>query len=99
MSLDAIREKYESYLDKFSVFERKDQINVSLIVVKKEFRGQGIGRQIFNDLIDYADSIGKPIALSPDSSFGTSKANLINFYRSLGFVINKGKTRILSYQI
>lgn len=93
MSLETIKEKYEPYLDKFFVFERKNQISVSLIVVKKEFRGQGIGRKIFNDLIEYSELIGKPIVLSPDSSFGTSKTSLINFYKSLGFVINKGKNK------
>jgi len=96
LSLKDIEEKYKDYLDKFSVFERKDHINVSLVVVKKEYRGQGIGRDIFNDIIEYSNLVGKSITLSPDSKFGTSKAKLSKFYKSLGFVLNKGKNKDFS---
>lgn len=93
MSLQAIKAKYEDVLEKWSVFEYDDQIRVSLVVVKEDQRGKGIGRKVFEDLNGYADSTGKTITLTPDSSFGTSKSALVRFYKSLGFVLNKGRNK------
>ena len=78
-------------MKKFHVFERDGEINVSLIVVNPEYRGEGIGRRIFKDLNQYADSVQKTITLTPDDSFGTSKSKLITFYKGLGYVLNKGR--------
>jgi GNAT superfamily N-acetyltransferase len=70
---------------------------VHLVVVKPEFRGQGIGRKLFSDLARYADDVGKTITLTPSSEFGGSKAKLRKFYKSLGFVDNKGRKRNYEY--
>lgn len=93
MSLQAIQEKYGGVLEKWSVYEYEDQIRVSLVVVKKDERGQGYGREIFEAINAYADSTGKTITLTPDSSFGTSKSALVRFYKSLGYVMNKGRNK------
>lgn len=93
MSISNIKAKYADVLRKFSVYERDNEISVSLVVVDPSARGQGIGRQVFQDLNDYADQVGKTIVLTPDSSFGTKKSDLVRFYKSLGFVMNKGRDK------
>lgn len=93
MSVKALGQQYDEVLEKWHVFEDEGQIRVSLVVVKPEHRGQGLGRQIFKALNDYADASGKTITLTPDSSFGTSKGKLVKFYKSLGFVQNKGRNK------
>ena len=93
MSLQAIKEKYGGVLKTWSVYEYDDEISVSLVTVKEDKRGEGYGREVFEALNAYADSTGKTITLTPDSSFGTSKSALIRFYKSLGFVLNKGRNK------
>lgn len=93
MSLQSIKDKYGGVLEKWSVFEYENEIRVSLVVIKEDERGKGYGRDIFEALNEYADSTGKTITLTPDSSFGTSKSALVRFYRSLGFVENKGRNK------
>lgn len=93
MSLQAIKEKYGGVLEKWSVFEYEDRINISLIVIKEDERGEGYGREIFEAINSYADSTGKTVTLTPDSFFGTSKSALVRFYKTLGYVLNKGKDK------
>ena len=45
------------------------------------------------ELIDYGNSSGKPIVLTPSSDFGGNKSRLIEFYKRFGFVENKGKNK------
>ena len=66
---------------------------LSKIVLPKEQRGFGIGTQVMQRLIDIADSEGKVIALTPDTTFGGSKGRLIDFYKRFGFVPNKGRNK------
>ena len=44
-------------------------------------------------LVKYADDNGMTIALSPSADFGASKTKLKKFYKSLGFVENRGKNK------
>jgi len=72
-------------------------MEVSLIRLPKELRKQGIGSQIMKALCQFADQKSIIMALSPTSEFGTSKAALIKFYRSFGFVPNSGRSK--NYQV
>lgn len=92
-NLDAITSKYDGKLDKFYVSEKPKYINLSAIVVAKAFRNQGIGSQVMKDLCAYADSLGKIITLTPSSDFGGSVSRLKAFYKSFGFIENKGRKR------
>lgn len=69
---------------------------VSRIELPKNMREQGIGTQIMREVLDYADKTGAQVALSPSSDFGGNKARLTEWYKSLGFVPNKGKSKDLS---
>jgi GNAT superfamily N-acetyltransferase len=75
------------------VFESPKAIDLSRIVVPTELRNKGIGSNVMNDLIQYADETGKQIRLSPSSDFGGSPSRLRKFYKEFGFVENKGKNK------
>jgi GNAT superfamily N-acetyltransferase len=66
---------------------------LSKIVVPKELRGTGIGTKTMQDILDRMDREGAIIALTPDTAYGGSKGRLIKFYKSLGFVLNKGRNK------
>ncbi len=63
------------------------------IVVPEAERSRGLGSKVMADLIAEADAKGIPLALSPTSDFGGSKARLMEFYERFGFVPNKGKNK------
>lgn len=90
-NLDEIKAEYKDKTDHLYLHERRDgTISIDNMVVKKEYRNQGIGTQILNDVMAYADDAGKTITLTPTSEFGT-KAKLTKWYKSHGFVENKGR--------
>jgi len=75
------------------IAESPNAIDLSKIVVPKELRNQGLGSSVMQDLIDYADSTGKQVRLSPSSDFGGSPTRLKKFYKEFGFVENKGRNK------
>jgi GNAT superfamily N-acetyltransferase len=72
------------------------RVNGSLYIgnikIKKEFRGQGIGRQIINRIKKFADNHGLIISLTRESE-PEYKEKLRKFYKSAGFIDNKGRNR------
>lgn len=78
------------------ISEKGDVITLSRIVVPESERGAGKGTAAMQALIDYADSTGQHIALTPSSDFGGNKKRLTDFYKRFGFVENKGKNRAFS---
>lgn len=91
--MDKIKEKYNKFLDKFSIFENEKSICVDLIVIKEEFRNKGLGTTILKEIIKEADNQNKILTLTPSSDFGSNKTKLIKWYKSLGFLENKGKNK------
>ena len=89
-SLKDIKEKYAEQTDHLYIYEKKNTISIDNMVVKKEYRNQGIGTAILNDVINYADQVQKIITLTPTSEFGT-KERLKKWYKANGFVENKGR--------
>ena len=63
------------------------------IVVPEDERGGGIGTQVMEEIIYYADTHGLTIGLDPDTSFGGTMGRLKNFYKGFGFVPNKGRNK------
>ncbi len=88
--IESIKSKYQDELQTFIVTERDDDITLKNIVVKPEYRNKGIGQDVLDELISYADNNSKIIRLTPTSEYGT-KSRLINWYKNNGFVENKGK--------
>jgi|TARA_B110000503_G_scaffold99410_1_gene148731 predicted GNAT family N-acyltransferase len=66
---------------------------LSRIIVPKELRSTGIGTKTMQDIVDRMDREDAIIALTPDTTFGSSKGRLIQFYKSFGFVPNKGRNK------
>ena len=87
---DTISSKYQIDLD---IYEFPTHIELKRIVVPEELRGQGIGTQVLEDLIQYAQSVGKSIFTTPSSSFGGNESRLTKFYKSFGFKPNSGSNR------
>lgn len=88
--LEDIKAKYKDKTDHLYLHEKDNRLSIDNMVVKKEYRNQGIGSQILNDIIAYADKNGKTITLTPTSEYGT-KEKLKKWYKSNGFVENKGR--------
>ena len=68
MTLDDIKNKYKDVADLF-VWDGRTSVDVSRIVVNQNVRNQGIGTKIMNDIIEYANSVNKPVSLSPSKDF------------------------------
>ncbi len=68
-------------------------LSLHKIVVPEAMRNQGTGTKVMQDIINYADSQNKTIALTPSSDFGGNKNRLTGFYKKLGFVENKGRNK------
>ncbi|MDQ9997467.1 GNAT family N-acetyltransferase [Acinetobacter baumannii] len=68
-------------------------LSLHKIVVPEAMRNQGTGTNAMQDIIKYADSQNKTIALTPSSDFGGNKNRLTDFYKKLGFVENKGRNK------
>lgn len=70
------------------------KIHVSRIVVPKNKRGTGVGSQVMRGLNDLADKHKVRQTLSPATDFGgSSVSRLTKFYKSHGYVENKGRNK------
>lgn len=97
--LQSIIDKWKSMVPglQLYIYEDADRIVVSSIIVPKPQRKQGIGSNIMQDIIDYADKFNRRIELSPgikDEYQGTTSRNrLVRFYKRFGFRENKGRNK------
>jgi predicted GNAT family N-acyltransferase len=93
--LKALAEKYQKdHGIDADVWSGKRGIELSKVVVPKEKRGGGLGSKFMKELASHADKEGKRIVLSPSKDFGASSVDrLKTFYKSHGFVENKGKNK------
>jgi N-acetylglutamate synthase-like GNAT family acetyltransferase len=86
-----LKEKYGEFLEGLDIYENKNSLKLSRIVIKPEYRDSGLGSKIMQDLVDYADQNKKMIALTPSNDFGGNKNRLVQFYKRFGFKHNKGQ--------
>lgn len=70
-----------------------DILNLSKIMVPETERGQGVAQKAMSDLLRKADEQGMTVALTPSADFGANKSRLTKWYKSLGFVPNKGRNK------
>lgn len=72
-------------------------LNLGMIEVPRELRKQGKGTAAVQEITDFADQNGLRITLTPglkDNLHGTtSRGRLVDFYKELGFVENKGRNK------
>lgn len=76
-----------------SLIEKDNTIELTKIIVPAKWREKGLGTKVVQSIIEQADKSRKTITLTPSNDFGGTKARLVKFYKSLGFVENKGKNR------
>lgn len=87
----ALQLKYNKYLEDL-MFYYDDSINgifLSDLYIKNEYKGQGYGTKIMNELIKFADIYNMSISLIPVSENASSE-KLIEFYKKFGFIENEG---------
>jgi len=79
------------------VYERETYIELNMLNIKNEYRGQGIASEIMKRIVLYSDSVQKPILMSPEVPENEENClnynQLIAFYEKFGFKPNKGKIR------
>ena len=96
---EQIRVKWDSHLMRQSwIHERSDELEISMLVLYPSSRGRGIGAQIMRDIVAYADRTRKRILLTPSPIDGSSKAGLVRFYKTFGFVENKGRRKNFEFR-
>jgi predicted GNAT family acetyltransferase len=88
---DILQQKYGEYLVGLDIYENRTSLKLSRIIIKPEFRGEGVGSKIMEDLVNYADQNKQMIVLTPSSDFGGNKNRLVQFYKRFGFKPNKGQ--------
>ena len=71
-------------------------VEVGLISIDHRYQGRGHARGALLQLMRLADAYGYAVALTPDDSFGASVPRLRRFYKSLGFVENRGRNKDFS---
>ena len=94
VSLPQILDKWREQGVTVFVIESGDSITVHSLIVPRDRRKQGIGSRIMEEIIAYADQVGKRVDVSPgvkDPYHGTtSHGRLVKFYKRFGFVRNRG---------
>ena len=94
---DQLEKKYELQTLFLSDLKERNAIEIASIIVGKENQKSGIGSAVMNEIIQYADQLGKTLVLTPglyDKKHGTtSQSRLIKFYKRFGFVENKGRNK------
>jgi GNAT superfamily N-acetyltransferase len=96
-SVDNIMNKWKGIVKTLYLYENEENITLSSIIIPKEKRKEGLGTEILNDIIGYADKVQKRVLLSvgqKDELNGTtSRSRLVNFYKRFGFIENKGRNK------
>lgn len=89
---------FQDYLEskynvKLWLSKSRNYLVIGKIIVPKEKRRTGIGTQVMQELIDYADSGKMAMALTPASIGGdfTPPKILVKFYKKFGFIPNRGR--------
>jgi GNAT superfamily N-acetyltransferase len=89
----------------FYIYNRREKkyLTLTKIEIYPEYQNRGYATQAMNQIIDYANSNGLIIILTPEAykinsvslkkSSGMSTAQLTKWYKSFGFIMNKGKQK------
>jgi len=84
-------------LKSLNLFESNGDLKLDTIIVPKGERKEGVGTKAMQAIIDFADSKGLRVTLTPavkdDFQGTTSRARLVKFYKRFGFVENKGRKK------
>lgn len=93
MNIKTIESKWRIPNIELSLSENSYYITINKIFIPLESRRKGTGTKIMNKIIEYANEKNLIIALTPTNDFGGNVNRLKKFYKSFGFVENKGRNR------
>jgi len=68
-------------------------LTLNKIEIIPEYKGLGYATEAMRQIVDYANKNNLITVLTPDSYKGSNVNRLIKWYKSLGFVMNKGKNK------
>lgn len=68
-----------------------------LIKVPKELQGNGLAKSFLGSFAELGDKYGVILLISPSDTFGSNYNRLKKFYKSFGFVDNKGRNKDFNY--
>jgi GNAT superfamily N-acetyltransferase len=99
--MSGVKQLQNKLLDKYKglktlfLYASKGVLSVDMIEVNPNERNKGVGSNVMNDIIEYADANNMEIRLNPaikDERKGTTSRNrLVRFYKSFGFIENTGR--------
>lgn len=80
-------------IGELSISAYENQLEVSKIAVDHQYQGRGYARGAMLQLAKVADELRLTVVLTPADDFGASKTRLKAFYKTLGFVENRGRNK------
>ena len=95
---DVLLSRYEKCLKELDIYENNTSLILSRIIINEECRNEGVGTKVMKDLIDYADSNGQIVTLTPSRDFGSSVNRLTQFYKRFDFKMNKGSNKNFEFK-
>ena len=95
---DVLLSRYEKCLKELDIYENNTSLILSRIIINEECRNEGVGTKVMKDLIDYADSKGQIVTLTPSRDFGSSVNRLTQFYKRFDFKMNKGSNKNFEFK-
>jgi len=85
--LQDLEQEFEIELE---LWDNGEYLELGKIIIPKEKRAGGVGSEVMQKVVEYADEVDKDIRLTPSTDFGaTSTGRLKKFYSKFGFVKNK----------
>ena len=82
----------------FHLFKtRNGFLNLTKIEIFEDYRREGYATQVMNQIIDYANDKGATIILTPYLK-NITKKNLSDWYKSFGFIMNKGRNKDFTHK-
>jgi predicted GNAT family acetyltransferase len=89
---DFLKEKYPQLQELLLYIAADKSLYICDITIKKKDRGKGIGTNVMQDIVNFADENNLIITCTPSPEEMTmTMTQLINFYYKFGFKKNKGR--------
>lgn len=90
--LNALKAEYISKGFELDISYRQAQsVQLEKIIVPKDNRNQGLGSEFMRKLCELCDDYNVILTCSPSVDFGSTMTRLLKFYKSFGFISNKGR--------
>ena len=92
--IHALEKKYEEMGVQVDIWPTAyESAYLSTLIVPKDKRERGLGTKFMEELAELADRCKVTLLTSPETTYGGTMYRLIEFYKSFGFVFNKGRNK------